>query len=389
MATKSATTPRAAVLLAMLFAFMLVFITACGGGDAAENTQGKTLDEAEFIDDPKSFEGPSTAHLANSAIRPISEDPEPDLPATVTDSQGTTVTVDDTSRILALDLYGTAARTVFELGMGDNVVGRDVSTGFGEAEDLPLVTENGHELNAEAILELAPTVIITDSSLGPWDVMLQMRDAGIPVVVIDSERSMENTGELTQEIADALGLEDEGKELAERTESEVEEMVSQVDEHSPEDDEDKLRMVFLYVRGQAGIYYIFGPGSGTDSLIEGLGGIDVAGEIGWEGMQPMTDEALVEAQPDVVLMMTKGLESVDGPEGLMEAVPSLKHTPAGENQRIVDMADTDVLSFGSNTAGVLEALSVAVYAPETSAELDDAQAGPARKEAPAEEDDQA
>ena len=111
--------------------------------------------------------------------------------------QGTEVTVTDTSRILALDVYGTLARTVFELGLGDRLVGRDISTQFDEAADLPLVTQNGHDLNAEAILDLDPTVILTDTSLGPWDVVLQMRDSGIPVVVVDSHRGLDNVAELT------------------------------------------------------------------------------------------------------------------------------------------------------------------------------------------------
>ncbi|MGY5764018.1 hypothetical protein ACXET9_02295 [Brachybacterium sp. DNPG3] len=37
----------------------------------------------------------------------------------------------------------------------------------------------------------------------------------------------------------------------------------------------------------------------------GVGGVDVAAEIGWSGMQPMTDEAIIDADPDLLLMMTK------------------------------------------------------------------------------------
>ena len=53
-------------------------------------------------------------------------------------------------------------------------------------------------------------MIITDTSLGPWDVVLQMRDAGIPVVVVDSHRGLDNVGRLTHEVADALGVPDGG-----------------------------------------------------------------------------------------------------------------------------------------------------------------------------------
>ncbi|MBK0296247.1 hypothetical protein IAE22_29120, partial [Bacillus sp. S34] len=100
---------------------------------------------------------------------------EPELPVTVTDNQDTRVTVTSADRILALDVYGTLSSTVYGLGLGGNLVGRDVSTGFAGTEELPLVTQNGHELSAEAILALRPTVLLTDTWLGPWDVVLQDR----------------------------------------------------------------------------------------------------------------------------------------------------------------------------------------------------------------------
>lgn len=331
-------------------------------GAGAGSKPGVALRDAVVLEDPQAYVGPSTAVLNSPDLDPLDSPQEQVLPATVTDSQGTTVTVADTSRILAIDLYGTTARTVFELGLGANVVGRDVSSGFPEIAGLPLVTQNGHELSAEAILELAPTVIITDSSLGPWNAVLQMREAGIPLVVVDSHRSMDNVGPLIKQVADALGVPADGDRLAARTADAISAITAAIAGITPPDGR-KLRMVFLYARGQSGIYYLFGPGSGTDSLITALGGVDVAAETGMQGMQPLTDEALVAARPDVVLMMTKGLESVDGVDGLLASVPSLAHTPAGEKRRIVDMADNDVLSFGPNTASVLEALSVAIYAP--------------------------
>lgn len=357
--------PRRPTLLAAVLALALV-LAGCGGitGHTSRAPDGgPALIEVEPLADPLSHVGESTAVLGDTSISPIANEPQPQLPVTVTDAQGTEVTVHDVSRILALDLYGTTARTVFELGLGGHVVGRDTSSGFAEAADLPLVTANGHDLNGEAILELSPTVIITDTSLGPWDVMLQMRDAGIPVVVVDSHRSLDTAGDLIRQVAAALGVPAEGEELAERTTTAVEEMVEQISAIAPTGDE-RLRMVFLYVRGQSGIYYMFGTGSGTDSLITALGGIDVATEIGWDGMRPLNDEGLVAADPDLILMMSGGLSSVDGVDGLLERVPALAITPAGQHRRVVDMADTEILSFGSNAADVLEALAVAIYAPD-------------------------
>jgi len=248
--------------------------------------------------------------------------------------------------------------------MGHHLVGRDISTESPEAKDLPLVTQNGHELNAEAILDLDPTVIITDTSLGPWDVVLQMRDAGIPVVVVDSHRSLDNVGDLIHQVADALGVSEAGNALAKRTQREIDDVTAEISKVAPADKSDRLRMIFLYVRGQSGVYYMFGEGSGADSLIDALGGYDVAEEIGWNGMKPLTDEGLVAAQPDLVLMMTAGLESAGGVDGLLERLPALAETPAGQHRRFVTMDDSQILGFGPIAASALEALAVATYAPE-------------------------
>ena len=321
--------------------------------------------DVEPLADPRAWDGVVDITLPDIEVAPVADAPEPDLPVTVTDAQGTEVTVDDASRILALDIYGTLAQTVFELGLGEHVVGRDVSSQFDAIADRPLVTSNGHELNAEAILALDPTVVLTDTSLGPWDVVLQLRDAGIPVVVTDSHRGLDNLASLTSEVADALGVPAAGKDLGARITAEAEAMQEAIAEVAPRDANARLRTVFLYVRGSSGVYYMFGQDSGADSLIEAVGGYDVSSEIGWKGMRPLTDEGLVSAQPDVVLMMSKGLESVGGVDGLLERFPALAQTPAGEHERIVAMDDDQVLSYGPRTADVLNALAVALYAPES------------------------
>lgn len=324
------------------------------------------LTDLDVLEAPREWVGPSTACLADSGITAVAKTPEPQLPVTVTDDKGNDVTVTDASRILALDVSGSLAATVFGLGLGDRVVGRDSSTGFAQAADLPVVTMGGHQLSAEPILELAPTVILTDTTLGPPAVLAQLRDAGIPIVITTSKRSIDNIGTVIEQVATALGVADAGTELTDRVTSELAAVTADIESIAPANAADRPRTLFLYVRGSAGVYYLFGEESGADALITSVGAVDVAGEIGWQGMRPVTAEALVEAAPDLVLVMTKGLDSVNGVDGLIESIPALASTPAGQNRRIVDMSDTSILSFGPRTPQVLDALARAIYAPEQS-----------------------
>lgn len=357
-------------ILSLLLVAAIAGLSGCAvaGAEASESClhADAPLASLNLSEDVRAETGGSTACLSSSGVTPIDDTTAPDLPVTVTDAEGRQVEIVDVSRILPIDISGTIAATVFGLGLAENVVGRDLSTGFAGTEDLPVVTKSGHTLNAEAILELAPTVVLTDTSIGPKEVRQQLREAGIAVVVVSSERRVDTVDDLVAEIATALGVPTRGEQLAARLAQEVEDARSEIAAIIPADVTERARMLFLYVRGNANVYYIFGRDSGADSLIEAIGGVDVAAEIGWEGMKPMTAEALVAAQPDVLVMMTDGLASVDGIDGLIERIPALAQTPAGQHRRVVDMADTEILSFGPRSAQIIRALARAVYAPADS-----------------------
>jgi iron complex transport system substrate-binding protein len=198
--------------------------------------------------------------------------------------------------------------------------------------------------------------------VGPTDAIDQLRDVGVTVVYVENESSFEGAAQLARDVAAILGVPDEGEALASELASAVASVSAQIDAIAPVE---PLRMVFLYLRGAASVYYVFGEESGADRLIEALDGVDAAAEIGIEGTRPLTDEAMLATDPEVVLVMTGGLESVGGVDGLIEAFPAIALTSAGKNRRIIDMEDTQILSFGPRSAAVLDGLARAIYAPES------------------------
>lgn len=348
-------------------------VAACGtgaastSGDAPSHASIRPLAEVTPVPDPRAYEGPSTAKLADRAVEPVVESPEQTLPATVVShdrSGDRKVVVEDTDRVLALDISGSLSATVWALGLGDRLVGRDVSTTFPGTKKLPVVTSDGHSLNAESILKVRPSLVITDGSIGPRDVVEQLRDAGVTVVFVDNDPSYSGAVKLTHEVAATLGVPAAGDKLADRIEQQLDDVRGQIERLVPADRDDRVTMAFLYLRGSAGVYYLLGEDSGVGDLIEGLGGVDLAKKLRWTSMRPLTDEAVVSADPDLFLVMTDGLKSVGGIDKLLAEKPALALTKAGKHRRFVDMADGDILSFGPRSAGVLEALARAVYAPD-------------------------
>ena len=324
---------------------VLVVSVAAGCGRAQERKPSESVDDYTSC-------GPRTVDVSDVDVTPLAPS-TPELPVTVSSFDGEVVTVADASRILAVDLYGSLAEIVFALGLGEYVVGRDTATTFEAAKDLPLVTPAGHDLSAEGILRLNPTVILTDSTTGPATVIDQLRAAGIPVVFFDPSRSLDGVPARMTAVADALGVPRAGDALASSSANRAASAASSTVDSRP-------TVAFLYLRGSAGVYLIGGDLAGSDAMIEAAGGIDAGSALGLERFRPLTAEALAAAAPDVLLVMTAGLESVGGIDALLQ-MPGIAQTPAAASRRVVDIDDGMLLTFGARSPQVVRTLADALW----------------------------
>lgn len=298
--------------------------------------------------------GPQTARLEGPAVVPVAQNPTPVLPATAA-SIGGDVTVTDISRIIPIDRSGTLANIVFSLGLGADVVARDRSTVIPEAEDLPIITDSGHSVNIEAVLAADPSVVLIDESTNPPGTIDQLRAAGLTVVVFTKDRTIAGTAPLITAVAGALGVPEQGEALAARTTEQITEAENRVP-----DDARGAKMAFLYLRGPR-LQLLAGPGSGADDLITALGGVDAGTAAGLtSAFTTVNTEAMINADPEVILVMTQGAESVGGLDEVLK-LPGLAQTDAGRNDRIVQMDQSEILTFGPDTGRVLAALTKAIY----------------------------
>ena len=297
--------------------------------------------------------GPDGSGASTGDVSALVKPGATQLPVTVNSADGRRVTVTDTRRIIPL--WDSLAEVVFALGLGDHVVGRDTSTTFAQARKLPLVTR-AHDVTAESVLSLRPTLILADEQSGPPEALRQIRDIGVPVVVFRRPTNVEEIPAQIRRIAAALGVKPAGEELAAKATDDIDAVRKGLPANAK-----KPRVAFLYIRGNAGVSLIAGPGSGVDSMIKAAGGNDAGTAIHLANpFTPLTSEALVTAQPDVILMTTTGLKSVGGINGLLD-VPGIAQTPAGRDRRVVTMEDGLLFSFGTRTAHALRTLSAAFY----------------------------
>lgn len=287
-------------------------------------------------------------------VEPLSPPPVPQLPATATSADGRQVTVASAERIVPLN--GSLAELVFSLGLGPRVVARDVSTTFQQAAALPVVTQ-AHDVSAEGVLSLHPTVVLADRSTGPAEAVEQIRAAGVPLLVLDDAKQLADIGPRIDTVAAALGVPAAGAQLKARTEERLQQAGGELKPAAA-----RPKVAFLYLRGSASVFLLGGAASGAGSLIEAAGGADAGTAAGLTGdFTPLTGEALVKAAPDAILVMSKGLESVGGVDGLLK-LPGVAQTPAGLDRRIVSVEDGKLLSYGPRTPEVLRSIAAQLYA---------------------------
>lgn len=267
---------------------------------------------------------------------------------TVKDVSGANVALNETpqyERVIAL--ANGSAEIIDALGFKSILVGRDIASTDPSLETVPIVT-SGHQVIAEKIIALNPDLVIIDASVGPAQAVAALRAASIKVISINEVWSVDGITAKVAEVASAIGAPRSGTALSRKITQSLAEVNANTG-RSP-------RMAFLYLRGGNSIYLLGGKGSGADSIIESIGATDVGSLISKVPFTALTSESFAQQNPEIILVMSKGLESVGGVAGLL-ALPGIAQTDAGKNKRVIAVDDSLLLSFGPRTPGLLELLA--------------------------------
>ena len=323
--------------------FLFPFLIGCAGSGTVEDVaSGLSEVPITTASSAEELKGTEPEGEQPGAIN----EPEPILPAIVTDLTGTEVTVNSVDRIIPLD--GTVAEVVFALGLGDRVVATDLSATYPpEADALP---EIGYQraLTAESIATYSPTVLLATEIAGPPGVIDDLRRLGFPVVIVPNRSGPEGPPEKIRAVAEALGIPEWGEELANR----VTQGISEATIANPTS---RPRVVSLYLRG-ASTQLVLGRNSATHWIIEAAGGESVAEVLDIDSSESISAEGLMVVAPDVILVPSAGLESVGGPDGLM-TIGGLSQTPAGKHGAVAHFDDQWLLGNGPRVGSVIEQLA--------------------------------
>lgn len=243
---------------------------------------------------------------------------------------------------------GALTEIVYALGAGERVVGVDSTSLWPpEAEGLPRVGY-ARVLAAEGILSLSPGMLLVSGDAGPPAVLQQIRAAGVPVHVIETEDSAAGLQDKVRAVAALVGREAEGERLAEQLQAEMDALARQVAARAL-----RPRVAFLLSVGN-GSHLASGRDTAAAAAIALAGG-DTA-LAAYSGYKPVSAEAMIAAAPDVLLTTRQSLERLGGTAGLLE-LPGVALTPAARKGRIEAMDSLFLLGFGPRTPAALRELA--------------------------------
>ncbi|MDR6635355.1 iron complex transport system substrate-binding protein [Phyllobacterium sp. 1468] len=263
--------------------------------------------------------------------------------------------IPDPSRVVSIG--GSITEIIYDLGEEGRLVGRDTTSVFPEAaRKLPDVGYM-RALSPEGVLSINPTAIIAVEGSGPREAIDVLKKASVPFVFVPENYTAESVSEKIRIVGKALGVDDKAEKLSAKVEKELAAAKAET-----KDVKTRKRVLFV-LSAAGGKIMAAGTRTAADGIIELAGGDNVV--TGYSGYKTMTEEAILTAQPDVILVM-----DVHGPRAISDAEllanEAIAATPAGQTKNIVRMGGQYLLGFGPRTAQAVHDLAKAFYGSEAS-----------------------
>lgn len=240
-----------------------------------------------------------------------------------------------------ITLNSSITETIFGLGVGNRVVATDVtSVSPMAAAALPRVSKN-RSVSAEGLLSFEPNIILANEGEVPAAIIRQVRAAGVKYIALKPNYTIPGALNYIQQVADAIGQPALGKGVVSQTKLSL----NRITEVVKSENKGKVppKVLFIYARG-TGTMSVAGKGSSLDAIINLAGGKNAIQEF--SDFKPYTTEALVQANPDIILLFDFGASSLGGEEAILK-LPGMRITNAGKNKRILTMNASLLVNFSN------------------------------------------
>ena len=255
----------------------------------------------------------------------------------------------DTSRLVAIG--GSLTEIVYALGEESRLVARDSTALYPEAAlQLPDVGYM-RQLSPEGVLSVNPSALLVLEGSGPPEALDVLSRASVEQVTVPEGFSADGILEKVRIVGAALGVPDKAAKLEAELDAQL-----KAAEAATAGIAEKQRVLFI-LSLEAGKVMASGTGTAADGVIHMAGAENAV--TAYQGYKTLTDEALIEAAPDVILMMTREGGAITDDE--LFSQPGIALTPAGKNRKVIRIEGAYLLGFGPRTAAAVEELASDLY----------------------------
>lgn len=164
--------------------------------------------------------------------------------------------------------------------------------------------------------------------MGPKPALDQLERVGVNIEIVDTAPTVEGLNTRIDQIAKLTDTEANAPALK----SNVAKQVNALTSNQPQENEAKKVLFLLIHEGRPA--NVAGNATTPDAIIKLAGGINPAA-ASIDSYKPISNEAIIEMQPDVVLVSGRSYAKLGGSEAVLKALPMLSATPAGQNNAIV------------------------------------------------------
>jgi iron complex transport system substrate-binding protein len=237
-----------------------------------------------------------------------------------------------------ISIGGALTEIVYLLKANTELVGVDTTSIYpATATRLPNVGY-ARSLSAEGILALRPTQVLATEDAGPPMVLKQISDAGIPLTILPSSHQFIDLIDRVNTIGRLVHKTDIAHALASRLHMEW----SNTQERVANSKHKNIRVLFVLSQNPSQLM-VGGAKTSADAMIEYAGARNAI--AGLTGFKPLTPEAVIAANPDVILVTDQGMKAVGGIGGVLR-FPGISQTRAGKERKIISLEAMYLLGFG-------------------------------------------
>jgi iron complex transport system substrate-binding protein len=207
-------------------------------------------------------------------------------------------------------------------------------------------------LSPEGVLSVNPSAILMIQGSGPKETIDVLSKTSVPLVFIPEGFDRDGLVAKITTVGKALGADAKADELAAKVAADVDSAVADANKI----EETKRKRVLFVMTVQNGKIMAAGEHTAADGIIALAGGINATSDF--HGYKPLNDEAVINARPDVILLMDTGAQTISEAEIL--ANPSVALTPAGQAKKVFRL-DGSALLFGPRTADAIRKVYATLY----------------------------